>query len=82
MELRTTQHTDGTWWVEDVPTYRVNGETCTACGPYDTRREADSDRRGLERFYRKNPEYAAASHAPTDTLVDVSPACEPGRLFD
>ena len=33
------------WWVCDVP------ET-QDCGPYDTRGEADDDRRGLERFFK------------------------------
>lgn len=82
LDKATTRHDDGTWWVEGLPPYRVNGETCTACGPYDTRREADDDRIGLQRFYRKNPEYATASRATTCTLVDVSAPPEPGCLFD
>ena len=52
--LRTAQHGDGTWWVEGLPACRVAAETCTACGPYATRREADSDRVGMQRFYGEN----------------------------
>ena len=82
MTLQTRQHDDRTWWIEDVPPYRVNGETCTSCGPYDTRREADSDRVGLQRFFRQNPKYAKPANRPAGELVDVSPvAHEPGCLF-
>ncbi|MHB8971031.1 MAG: hypothetical protein ACYC3X_22600 [Pirellulaceae bacterium] len=53
--LRTARQSDG-WWILDVPEYCVNGETCTSCGPYATKADADDDRRGLQRFYRANPE--------------------------
>ncbi len=42
--METTRRKDG-WWVTGVP-------ECEDCGPYDTRAEADSNRRGLERFER------------------------------
>ena len=35
----------GKWWITNVP------ET-EDCGPYDTRKEAESDRIGMERFFR------------------------------
>ncbi len=35
--------TAGKWWIDD------DGH---ATGPYDTKREADDARRGLERFYK------------------------------
>ena len=53
--MRTAKQSDG-WWILDVPRYCVNGETCTSCGPYATKAEAEDGRRGLERFYRANPE--------------------------
>jgi hypothetical protein len=40
--MNVAKHRDG-WWIENVP-------DCDDCGPYDTRAEADADRRGLERF--------------------------------
>ena len=33
------------WWIEGVPDY---GD----CGPYSTKSEAESDRRGMERFFK------------------------------
>ncbi len=33
------------WWIESVP-------DCEDCGPYKTRKEADSDKRGMERFIK------------------------------
>jgi hypothetical protein len=33
------------WWIAGIP-------DCEPCGPYDTRAEAESDRRGMERFLR------------------------------
>jgi hypothetical protein len=57
MTLRTAKQPNG-WWIMDLPASRVNGEVSHECGPYATRAEADDDRRGLERFYRDNPEYA------------------------
>jgi hypothetical protein len=56
MNLRTAKQPDGYWWIQGPPAYRVKGETCTSCGPYATRFEADDDRRGMERFYRDHPE--------------------------
>jgi hypothetical protein len=42
--MATTQKHDG-WWID--------GEHLVEdCGPYTTRAEAESDRRGLERFFR------------------------------
>lgn len=36
------------WWIEDVPTYYVDGEPCVRCGPYDSYQEAKSDRDGMQ----------------------------------
>jgi hypothetical protein len=85
--MRCTKHPDG-WWIDDVPTYVVGGEVCTSCGPYDTRAEADDDRRGLERFYKANPEYAAGEVVAVNvasTSVEVVSMHRPakqGTLFD
>lgn len=43
--MQTVQRSDGTWWVEGVP-------ECEPCGPYETKAEAESDRRGMKRFLR------------------------------
>lgn len=72
MELQTVRHADG-WWIEGVPAYTVAGETLTACGPYDTRHEAESDRRGMERFYR--------TYKPASRPVEVVATPAPGCLF-
>jgi len=79
--LQTTRHNDGTWWVENVPAYRVGFVMCTECGPYRTRAEADSDRVGLQRFYRRNRKYAAAGDTPRSDDAVSSAATEPGCLF-
>ena len=42
--MQTTKRPDG-WWIEKIP-------DTPDCGPYPTRAEADSNRRGLERFGR------------------------------
>jgi hypothetical protein len=44
MKLKVEQREDG-WWVTGQP----EGEW--DCGPYSTRKEADEDRQGLERFF-------------------------------
>jgi hypothetical protein len=41
----TCKKIDGKWWITGVPGMEPPG-----CGPYDTRDEAEGDRRGLERF--------------------------------
>jgi len=33
------------WWIENIP-------DCSDCGPYSKEPEAESDRRGLERFFK------------------------------
>ena len=35
----------GSWWIVEIP-------DCDDCGPYSTKAEAESDRRGMERFYK------------------------------
>ena len=45
MTLDLERRPDG-WWITGLP------EGDPDCGPYDTKLEAHSDRRGLERFYR------------------------------
>ena len=37
---------DTSWWITGLP------DTDPDCGPYETKQEAESDRRGLARFYR------------------------------
>jgi hypothetical protein len=44
-QMQVTKKSDG-WWIVNVP------DTVTECGPYDTRAEAEDDRRGLERTFR------------------------------
>lgn len=43
--MQTEKRTDG-WWIVGVP------DTITECGPYDTKSEAESDKRGLQRFFK------------------------------
>jgi len=40
--MRSVKREDG-WWIVDVP-------NAPDCGPYDSKREAEDDRRGMERF--------------------------------
>ena len=42
--MQTVKRRDG-WWIENVP-------ECEDCGPYSTRKQADSDMRGMERFFK------------------------------
>ena len=44
VKLETIRRSTG-WWVTGLPDY-------DDCGPYDTRKEAEEDRIGMERFYR------------------------------
>jgi hypothetical protein len=49
--MRTEQRDDG-WWITGVP-------DAPDCGPYETRKEADQNKRGLARFFRRghDPEF-------------------------
>lgn len=40
------EHRPSGWWIVGLP------DTAPECGPYDTKVEAQSDKRGLERFYK------------------------------
>lgn len=76
--MRTTKRA-GSWWVVDVPPYRVDGETFTDYGPYRTPDEADADLAGLTRFYRDHPEYAGGTiptPAPVPDLAAETPQPE------
>ena len=44
-DLDLEQRGDG-WWIVGLP------DTDPDCGPYDTKQEAESDRRGLQRYFR------------------------------
>ena len=46
--MHTVRRTDG-WWIEGVPHYEADGQTHASCGPYQTKAEAEADRRGMER---------------------------------
>lgn len=46
---RLRKRADG-WWIEGLP------EDTPDCGPYETKAEADDDRRGLERFFNNREE--------------------------
>lgn len=35
------------WWIVEIP------DSVTEAGPYDTKAEAEEDRRGLERAFKK-----------------------------
>lgn len=52
MKLKLAKREDG-WWITGLP-----DPSCPESGPYDRKADADDDRRGLERFYVANPEYA------------------------
>ena len=42
--MKLVKRADG-WWITGIP-------DCEDCGPYETKKLAESDRRGLERFYK------------------------------
>lgn len=44
-EMMLQKRSDG-WWIINVP------DSVTECGPYDTKAEADDDRRGLARTFK------------------------------
>lgn len=44
--METVHRPDG-WWIVNVP------DTITECGPYDTRADAEQDRRGMAAFFRR-----------------------------
>ena len=45
--MQTTRRKDG-WWITKI----TEIPDCDDCGPYSTKAEAESDRRGLERFFK------------------------------
>ncbi len=55
----TIRRADGSWWVQGLP-------DAPDCGPYDTQKDANDDRRGLERFY--NVEAADIPDGPKQTM--------------
>ena len=56
-EMRTIRR-DGEWWIINIPVPDV-----TENGPYDRRDDADSDLDGLQKFFARNPGYAAPNEA-------------------
>lgn len=46
-ELTVGRSRKGNWWIKGLP-----GPDVKYAGPYDTRKEADDDRRGMDRFFR------------------------------
>ena len=56
--MKTTQRPDG-WWITDLPDDELD------VGPYDTKREVEDDRRGLERFakYADRPGFMSVETA-------------------
>jgi len=42
--MKIVRRNDG-WWIAEVP-------ECKDCGPYDTKAEAQDDKRGLEAFFK------------------------------
>jgi hypothetical protein len=57
--MRTIQRPDG-WWITDLPDNEPD------VGPYDTKAEAEDDRRGLERFfkYADRPGFVTCDNTP------------------
>lgn len=45
------ENCDDGWYITGMPVYEVDGESECRCGPYDTKGEAESDRKGLTRFF-------------------------------
>jgi len=70
--MRTEQHANG-WWIVDVPAYQVDGDTFTTCGPYDTKAAAESDRRGMERFWKFEANKPPRKTTSTVAVVTASP---------
>lgn len=50
-------HREDAWWIEDYGEFY---------GPYDTKKEAEEDRRGLIRFYKNEGKkgYVTTDHRP------------------
>lgn len=46
--MKLVKRDDG-WWIEGVPPFEVDGETCTANGPYEIKKDAASDMAGIKR---------------------------------
>lgn len=56
--MRLVQRPDG-WWITDLPNdgvERYHKMRPSECGPYDTKAEAEDDRRGLELYHRHKDE--------------------------
>ena len=54
----TLEHRGASWWINDP-----DGEILeTPCGPYRCKKEAESDRRGMERFekHQHKPGYVTS----------------------
>ena len=77
MELE--KRTDG-WWITGVP-------DAPDCGPYGTKAEADSDRKGMERFFQneddrgfftveRGPSREVTAHATADAAAGCNDAVE------
>lgn len=47
--MKLQQRPDG-WWITDMPVTEYGTAKPLDCGPYDTKDDAEDDRRGLEQF--------------------------------
>lgn len=81
MNLHTAKHPDNFWWIDGVPPFVANGQTFASCGPYDTRAEAEDGRRGLERFYKANPEFTSGDVVEMVIPATAEPTIEDSRQF-
>jgi hypothetical protein len=59
----THAHTTAGWWILGVPDE-------PPCGPYETRAEAQSDRRGMSKFFRlaDRPGYVTVDRQPPQAM--------------
>jgi hypothetical protein len=71
--LKLARRPDG-WWIVPLAS-GPRWFDCGDMGPYDTRREADDDRRGVERFYQRLAKAAArdAKRHVTKRLTTTAP---------
>lgn len=59
MTLTLSNPRRGEWWIEGLPPYVIDAGTdkqegpYTTCGPYPNQQEANADRRGLVRAFKK-----------------------------
>ena len=54
--MHTTKRPDG-WWIEEIP-------DAPDAGPYTTRAEAESERRGLERYFQHGHKWSFWTSEP------------------